>query len=461
MYDAPDSQCWLKSYADTQKPSTVAGRTACAPTRPGPGGDGRTTLEIPATVPGDLLSDLQRAGAVGDPLRELNWLNASLWNANVWTYRTTFVVDGALAGALAAGAGGEALLVFDGVKMGATVLVNGAAVGTIADQFQRHVFPVGKLLNVGAGASNTLSVVFDPMADVGGRYMACTGGWDWAPYTNTFQPGGSSGGGGTDHTMSKGIVKSVYLVGVAKGHAAITHVVPHTFYQGAYPVAPLADGAHAGFDVEVRVHLWAGAGGANGTLTAGGAWGCSSVTAGVRVPPGDSNVTLSLAASADQIKLWWPNGAGAQPLYDVSAAFKARAGNTGNGAGNGTAAADATATATATLTATRRIGFRFFALVTGNDTDPAYVKAATGADGTAQGAEMTGMFWRVNGAVIYVRGANMIPMEELEGRLSSEAHSTLVASAADAGFNTLRARHVSLRSTFRAAQLSTTGLTLL
>ena len=84
-----------------------------------------------------------------------------------------------------------------------------------------------------------------------------------------------------------------------------------------------------------------------------------------------------------------------------------------------------------------------------------------GPDGTAQGAEMTGMFWRVNGAVIYVRGANMIPMEELEGRLSSEAHSTLVASAADAGFNTLRARHVSSQSTFRAAQLSTTGLTLL
>jgi hypothetical protein len=48
------------------------------------------------------------------------------------------------------------------------------------------------------------------------------------------------------------------------------------------------------------------------------------------------------------------------------------------------------------------------------------------------------MFFRVNGAAIYSRGANMIPMEELEGRLDGEAHRILVRSAADAGMNTLR-----------------------
>ena len=85
--------------------------------------------------------------------------------------------------------------------------------------------------------------------------------------------------------------------------------------------------------------------------------------------------------------------------------------------------------------------------MTGNDTDPAYVKASTGADGTAQGAAMTGMFWRVNGAAVYARGANMIPMEELEGRLSSAAHATLVASAADAGGYAARRR--ATRSSWR------------
>ena len=53
-------------------------------------------------------------------------------------------------------------------------------------------------------------------------------------------------------------------------------------------------------------------------------------------------------------------------------------------------------------------GFRFFALVTGNDTDPAYVAASKGKDGTAS----LGMLWRINGAAIFVKGANMIPMDE-------------------------------------------------
>jgi hypothetical protein len=35
-------------------------------------------------------------------------------------------------------------------------------------------------------------------------------------------------------------------------------------------------------------------------------------------------------------------------------------------------------------------------------------------------------------------GANMVPMEELEGRMDGGAHRILVKSSADAGMNTLR-----------------------
>lgn len=48
------------------------------------------------------------------------------------------------------------------------------------------------------------------------------------------------------------------------------------------------------------------------------------------------------------------------------------------------------------------------------------------------------MLWRVNGAVIWCKGANMIPMEEYEGRMTAEAHRQLVASAVAGGLNTLR-----------------------
>lgn len=47
----------------------------------------------------------------------------------------------------------------------------------------------------------------------------------------------------------------------------------------------------------------------------------------------------------------------------------------------------------------------------GNDTDPAFRARAQHEEGT----DLHGMLFRVNGAVIFCRGANMIPMEELEG----------------------------------------------
>ena len=85
-------------------------------------------------------------------------------------------------------------------------------------------------------------------------------------------------------------------------------------------------------------------------------------------------------------------------------------------------------------TASRRVGFRYFALVTGNDTDAAWVAQAKDEEGT----ESHGMYFRINGAVMWSKGANMIPMEELEGRMDATAHTRLVQSAVEGGMNTLR-----------------------
>ena len=65
---------------------------------------------------------------------------------------------------------------------------------------------------------------------------------------------------------------------------------------GPYPVAPLTEGSHGGFDVEVRVHMWA-ASATSGTLTAMGEWG-ETASQVVQVPAGDSQVTLKTTASA-------------------------------------------------------------------------------------------------------------------------------------------------------------------
>lgn len=285
------------------------------------------------------------------------------------------------------------------------------AVGQTTDQFLRYEFPLGgSMLQAG---DNTLTVEFDPSIDCKGRWMACTGGWDWAPYTTTSSFGVP--------TFTKGIWRSVYLAEVST--VAIEHVVPQTTYLGAYPTAPLSEGTHGGFKVDVKAHLWAPAA-TKGTLTVVGSWG-QTASAAVTVPKGNSSSTVTITAAAADIKLWWPAGHGAQPLYNVTVSFAPAA---------VAAATPHTATAAAAISATRRIGFRMFAVVTGDDTNPEWVKNNTNGDGTAT----LGMYWRINGAAILSKGANMIPMEELEGRMAEDAHYQLVVNAVEGGMNTLR-----------------------
>uniref|UniRef100_A0A7S0IZA9 beta-mannosidase n=1 Tax=Calcidiscus leptoporus TaxID=127549 RepID=A0A7S0IZA9_9EUKA len=409
VFVGSDKTCFLKedltggSIARPQHVSCVKKRGA-AP-----------SLVIKAQVPGDLLTDLERAGQIGNPLYEKNFLNDTLYQQHNWTYATHFGLPDAHLST-----GGRIQLVFDGIKMGARIAVNGVPVGLANDQFARYRFQLftqkHKLLR-GAKA-NVLTVEFDPTIDCGGRFMACTGGWDWAPYTHTYQRGA--------RIMSKGIWKGVYLAIDQPGGVAISHVVPQITYRGSYPTRALVDGAHAGFAVGVRVHLSAGLP-TKGTLSLTPGWsvagrqpGALAVSVAVDLPEGESNVTLHADADARAIKLWWAAGMGSQPLYNLTVSFSPEG--------------SADAAPPVVVRALRRVGFRYFALVTGNDTDPAYVKEAASAEGTVS----HGMYWRLNGAPVYAKGANMIPMEELEGRMSAEAHRRLVRSAAEGAFNTLR-----------------------
>eukprot|EP00439_Symbiodinium_sp_Y106_P013213 s7315_g1.t3 len=354
---------------------------------------------IKASVPGDLLTDLQVAGKIGDPLYELNFLNSSIWSEQTWTFSTNFSVNTRLF------AGSRLQLVFDGIKMGAVIRVNGKALGKATSQFMRYTFDLKPEDLRAANGANRLEVAFDSSIPVGGRFMACSGGWDWAPYTKTSQEGVK--------TFSYGIWKHVYLIYTPNGSASITHVAPQIFFKGMYPTEALVDGHHAGFTVKVKVFLSAPAA-ANGTLTLLPSWR-PSVSRRISIPAGSSNHTVEVVANATDIKLWWPIGMGEQHLYQLGVQFKGDV-------------------LTGLTRTTRRIGFRYFALVTGNDTDPAYVARAS----TEEGTESQGMYFRINGAAFWSKGANVIPMEELEGRMLGKAHRVMVRSAAEGGMNTLR-----------------------
>ena len=359
------------------------------------------SLSLPATVPGDLITDLEHAGAVSDPLYDTNF-KSTLWDDTPWTYTLNFTTSPSV------WATPHRWLVFDSVKMGAHITLNGVYLGAAADQFLRFRFDVSALL-LPPPRTNQLDVTFPPSNDTinaEARWMACSGAWDWAPYSSTYSPTKS-------HTFTKGIVRSVYVVGVAS--AALEHLQPRVYYTGAYPTSPLTDATAGGWRVVVVVHLFApGAAGAQGSLSLNGDWpGSASNSTPVSLVQGNNSVELTLTVPAGAVSLWWPAGVGAQSLYNLSATWTPR----GGGA--------------PPITLQRRIGFRYFALVTGNDTDPSTLAGQDGSGGFT-------MRFNVNGAKIWSRGANLIPMDEMDGRLSSAAYVAMLRSAAAANFNTLR-----------------------
>jgi beta-mannosidase len=261
-----------------------------------------------------------------------------------------------------------------------------------------------------AVGANALSVTFDPAVQTTeGRWMACSGGWDWAAYSYNSSMGQSADGPSLARTLSSGLWRSVYVISVRS--SSITAISPLVYYTGAYPTAPLSDATAAPFNVSTRVHFYSPAG-ASGTLTVAGAWG-QTASVPLTLPAGEVTATVNLAASG--VALWWPNGYGAQPLYAVTATFTPSSGKLAP-------------------STTRNIGFRYAALVTFNDTNAAAIANASTFDGTFN----NGMFFRVNGAAVWARGANMIPMDEFEGRYSAAAHERVVMSARDGGMNMLR-----------------------
>jgi beta-mannosidase len=94
-------------------------------------------------------------------------------------------------------------------------------------------------------------------------------------------------------------------------------------------------------------------------------------------------------------KLWWPNGMGDQPLYDLSITC-------------------------GTQEIRRRIGLRQIELITAED---------------EAGASFG---FRVNGVDVFAKGANWIPADALHGRITPEKTRALLQSAADAHMNMIR-----------------------
>ena len=123
-------------------------------------------------------------------------------------------------------------------------------------------------------------------------------------YSTTYQK--------EDNTLTFEISKNVYILPVASEGAVITDVVPEIFYNAPHPIARLADGEHAGFTVRTRVYLWSPSG-LNAKLRVSGSWG-SAASAQITEVAGAAVAIVNMSASAEQVRLWWPNGKGSRSV---------------------------------------------------------------------------------------------------------------------------------------------------
>jgi beta-mannosidase len=338
-------------------------------------------MEIPATVPGCVHTDLLAAGVIPDPFVNDNEVRLHWIGRTTWQYETSFDAPPHERGRLD--------LVCAGLDTIATVTLNDTELGRTENMHRGYRFDTAGALRPGR---NTLRVRFDSayayaneMAQRLGprpaaytepynfiRKMACNFGWDWGPTVVTagiWQPIG------LDHWSVARLDEVRPLVtvvrdeetgsrdGVVEVHARLQRQ-PEAADRAVDLVATIAGHHHR-----------------------------------VRVEPGSATATLRLRVPSPA--LWWPRGYGEPVRYPLEVALR-----TGDG--------------TELECWRRSVGFRDVRLDTGPD---------------EHGSAYTLL---VNDVPVFVRGANWIPDDPFPSRITRDRLAQRLEQAAEANLNLLR-----------------------
>ena len=336
---------------------------------------------MPATVPGCIHTDLLAAGKIDDPYYRDNEVRQMWIGETDWVYSRTFQANQEMLDHE------RVLLHCDGLDTLAAIVVNGHEIGTTDNQFRAWEFDIKPHLHAG---ENSIEITFASTipyinAEQEKHYLNLTGvghhridgsnrirksqcnyGWDWGPMCATA-----------------GIWRPISIVAFDAGRLADVHITQDHSQQNAVTL-----------NVAVAVESHDSA-----ALTA-----AIRVTyAGEQVAQSDTAIsgdTATVGLTLENPNLWWPNGLGKQPLYDVTVELRDKA-----------AVID---------TDSKRIGLRTLELDRHDD-------------------EWGESFqFVVNGVPFFAKGANWIPADTFVNRISNAQYEDLLKSAADANMNMLR-----------------------
>ena len=355
---------------------------------------------LPANVPGGVHTDLMAAGRIPDPFIGDNEKRVQ-WVAEAdWEYRCSFTV---MADLLAE----ECIfLICDGLDTLATVELNGQTLGRTENMFRQYRWNVKSVLQAGA---NDLRITFAspvqyarvrqaarPLAGVsqaipGGPHLRkapCQFGWDWGPQLPPI-----------------GIWKDIRLEGCSAARLVDVHLQQqHT-------------------DGEVKVKVKAE------IETLGTIAGALALAVTITAPDGSIiektfevsreplvraeplvRTTSKVSISIPDPQLWWPNGYGPQPLYEVSVSLYATTGTHGE-----------------VFRAPRLLDRRIYQV--GLRT----VELRQDSDQWGRS-----FVFVVNGVPIFAKGSNWIPADSFPTRITDAYLEGLIRAAAETHHNMLR-----------------------
>lgn len=374
------------------------------------------SLIFNGTVPGDLITDLQVASIINDPIYENTFLTQNLWNQNNtgWIYSVNFTLDPYLLNPSVS----TLLFVMDSIKLVGDIYLNNNYLGYTNNQFLRYTVPLTSSYLTPSNGPNNLTIVIAPSNDprlTEGRVEGFAAGWDWGPITKL------ANGKPDDTSSSRGIIRSLYLLGITNNSLALVSVTPRVYYQGTYPLTPLTDNEAGPWLVNTSIVLFNPqiSSLTNVTVILSPAWSNTNVTFTIpSLLPGNSTFYFPLSVDIGTVQLWWTTDTTPfsrrnqiQPLYNLTVTIYS--------------------SDSSPIQTIRSIGFRVFVQVTADDSNPSGLANQDGSGNLT-------MRWKVNGANIFSRGADIIPMEWLDGRQTTRAYYRMLQSAIDANFNTLR-----------------------
>jgi beta-mannosidase len=341
---------------------------------------------MPAVVPGCVHTDLLRAGKIPDPFYGTNEKGLQWIEHTDWEYRSSLVADDALL------AHERVELAWKGLDTFAEVFVNGASVLRADNMFRSWRVDVRARLRRGP---NDVVVRFrSPIAAVKPAYDALP---YHLPAINDQAP----------EMVSMFARKAPYHYGWDWGPRFVTSGIWRPVTVEAWDGARLDDvqvvqreltDARARLAVTALVQATRAGKAAVTVDVAGGA--AAPVTVAATLAPGGNRVTAEIVI--DKPERWWPNGLGAQKLYTVDTTLTLEG-----------QAAPAGARAT-------RVGLRTVEVVSARDKD---------------GKSFT---IKVNGAPVFMKGANYVPADSFVDRVTPDRRRALLQAAADAHMNMLR-----------------------